>query len=181
MEAIQAIMTRRSVRKFTEEPVSDAQLEVVLKAAMNAPSAGNEQPWRFVVVRDRDTLRRLSKATPFAGTLAEAGAGIVVCVDRRALKYPGFWLIDTSAATQNLLLAAHATGLGGVWIGVHPVWPFKAAVRRIVRLPRVVAAVSLVAIGHPAGVPMPVERYNPLFVHAERWGTRLPAESESPR
>jgi nitroreductase len=170
MEAIEAIMTRRSVRRFTESPVTDAELEVVLRAAMNAPSAGNEQPWRFVVVRERDNLRRLSKVTPFAGLLADAGAGIVVCADRRALKYPvAFWPMDTSAAVQNLLLAAHATGLGGVWIGVHPVAPFKAAVRRIVRLPRVVVPVSLVALGHPASVPPPIERYDVAFVHHETW------------
>jgi nitroreductase len=177
MEAIEAIMTRRSVRQFTDCPVTDAELEIILKAAMNAPSAGNEQPWRFVVVRDKDNLRRLSKATPFARLLADAGAGIVVCADMRALKYPAaFWPIDTSAATENLLLAAHATGLGGVWIGVHPVAPFKAAVRRIVRLPRVVVPVSLVAIGHPATVPPRVERYDASFVHHEAWGGHSTSE-----
>ena len=170
MEALEAIMTRRSVREYTGGPVSDDDLETILKAAMNAPSAGNERPWRFVVVREPETLRRLAKATPFAKPLAGAGVGIVVCADRRALKSPGFWPIDTSAATENLLLAAHAIGLGGVWMGVHPIPMFKTAVRRIVGLPRLVVPVSLVAIGHPARLPAPVERFDPAFIHAERWG-----------
>ena len=169
MDAIEAIMTRRSVRQFTGEMVTDEQLDIMLRAAMNAPSAGNERPWRFVVVRDAAALERLSRATLFAKPLSGAGAGIAVCADRLGLKYPGFWPIDTSAATENLLLAAHAIGLGGVWIGVHPIGPFKALVRRALDLPRHVVPVSLVALGHPASVPPPIDRYNPDFLHVERW------------
>jgi nitroreductase len=113
-------MTRRSVRRFTDEPVGDVELEALLRAAMAAQSASNERPWRFVVVRDRERLGRLSKATPFAGALASASVEIVVAVDRGAMKCPGFWVIDCAAAIENMLLAAHATGLGGMWIGVHP-------------------------------------------------------------
>lgn len=171
MEALEAIMTRRSVRKFTSERVTDAHLETILRAAMAAPSASNGRPWRFVVVRDRERLVRLSKSTTFGGLLAGAGAGIVVCADRTALKYPGFWPIDTSAATENLLLAAHAIGLGGCWVGVHPIPTFKFAVRRAVGLPRWVVPVSLVGIGHPESVPAPVDRYEPRWVHHEQWGT----------
>lgn len=170
MEAMDAILTRRSTRQFTDEPVTDAELDQVLRAAMYAPSAGNERPWRFVVVRDPDTLRRLSKATVFAGPLESAGAGIAVCADRGALKYPGFWPIDTSAATQNALLAAHAIGLGGVWIGVHPVSPFKVRVRRILALPRRIVPVHLIALGHPAETRPAVERFDPTYVHHESWG-----------
>jgi len=170
MDAIEAIITRRSVRQFTGEMVTDEQLDIMLRAAMNAPSAGNERPWRFVVVRDAAALERLSRATLFAKPLSGAGAGIAVCADRLGLKYPGFWPIDCSAATQNLLLAAHAMGLGGVWIGVHPIGPFKTLVRRALDLPRHITPVSLIALGHPAHAPVPIERYDPHFVHFERWG-----------
>jgi nitroreductase len=170
VDTLEAIRTRRSVRKFTEEPITREQMEMLLRAAMAAPSATNEQPWQFVVVRDRATLERLSKATPFAKMLAEAAVGLIVAGDRAKMKYPGFWIIDCSAAIQNLLLAAHASGLGGVWLGVHPVRPFGWNVRRIAGLPRHVVPHSLVALGHPVEVPEPVDRFKAERVHRERWG-----------
>lgn len=169
MDALEAIRTRHSVRRFTDEPVTDAELETVLRAAMAAPSATNEQPWRFVVVRDRAVLDRLAKATPFAGALARANAGIVVLGDRKPGRFPGFWVIDCSAAIENALLAAHAIGLGAVWIGVHPVAPFVYGVRRIVHPPRRVVPMSMIALGHPAEARPPVDRYRPEWVHADEW------------
>ena len=169
MDAIQAIMTRRSVRKFTDAPVSDEDIDVVLRAAMAAPSATNEQPWHFVVVRDRTMLQRLAHATPYAGALTRAPLGLVVCADKRAARYPGFWVIDCAAAIENALLAAHAIGLGGVWIGVHPVGPLSLAVRRVVGLPRHIAPHSLVALGHPESVPEPADRFDPQRLHDDRW------------
>jgi len=172
MDARDAIMSRRSVRKYAPDDVSEADIESVLRAAMAAPSASNERPWRFVVVRDRDTLTRLSKATPFAGALAAAPVGIAVVADRKAMKYPGFWVIDCAAAIENMLLAAHASGLGGVWIGVHPVKPFAWNVSRTLGLPRHVVPHSLVAIGRPVAIPDPVDRYDPEWVHRDRWSGR---------
>ncbi len=170
MDCIQAIMTRRSVRRFAPDAVTREQLEVVLRAAMAAPSAGNERPWRFVVVRDPDVLVRLSKATPFAKPLAHAPVGLVVCADRVGLKYPGFWRVDCAAAIENALLAAHATGLGGVWIGVHPIGPFVRSVRRAVGVPRHVVPMSMVALGRPVEPPPAVDRFELRFIHEERWG-----------
>ena len=169
MDALEAIMTRRSIRSYTDEPVSDAELDSILRAAMAAPSASNERPWRFVVVRDPATLARLAKATLFSGVVGRAKAAIVVCGDRQAAKYPGFWVIDCSAAIQNALLAAHAGGLGAVWVGVHPVTPFVAAVRRIIGVPRHVVPHSIIALGRPAEGRPPVDRYDEAFVHDERW------------
>ncbi len=169
MDAIQAIMTRRSVRAFTSEPVTDDELELVLRAGMAAPSASNERPWRFVTVREPESLSRLSHATPFARPVKGASAAIVVCTDRLQLRYPGFWVIDCSAAIENLLLAAHAVGLGGVWIGVHPIAPFVSMVRRIIGAPRHVVPHSIVALGHPEQTPAPVDRYEPAWVHEEQW------------
>ena len=169
-------MTRRSVRAYTPEAVTDTELDVVLRAAMAAPSAGNERPWRFVVVRDRTILGRLAKATPFARPLADAPVGLVVCADRTKLKYPGFWPIDCSAAIENLLLAAHATGMGGVWIGVHPMAPFEWAVRRVLETPRRGTPVAMIALGHPAQAPPRVDRYDAGFVHLDTWNGSASSE-----
>lgn len=169
MDALDAIMTRRSIRQFSDEPVTETEIDALLRAAMAAPSASNERPWRFVVVRQRDTLDRLSKATPFAKPLERAPVGIVVCADRREAKYPGFWVIDCAAAIENVLLAAHAIGLGGVWMGVHPIAPFAYAVRRVIGAPRHIAPHSLLAIGRPAKQAPPVDRYETDWVRQERW------------
>lgn len=169
MDALKAIHSRRSVRQFTDEPVTDDQLEMMLRAAMAAPSASNGQSWRFVTVRDRERLDRLASATTFATPLRRAPLGIVVCADRLQLKYPGFWVIDCSAAIQNLLLAAHAEGLGAVWIGVHPIMPYRRAVRKAIGAPPTVVPHSMIAIGHPAALPEPVDRFRPDWVHEERW------------
>jgi nitroreductase len=174
VEAMEAITTRRSVRQFTPQAVTATEIEVLLRAAMAAPSAGNERPWRFVVVTDPAMLARLAKATPFAGALAGAPLGLVVCADRRSLKYPGFWPVDCAAAIENALLAAHAIGLGGVWIGVHPMAPLVWNVRRIVDVPKGIDPVSLVAIGHPAKALQAVDRYEPEWVHWQTWDGQKP-------
>jgi nitroreductase len=169
MDAVEALMTRRSVRGFTADPVTDEELEVVLRAAMAAPSASNERPWRFVTIREPGAIARLARTTPFTAPLKTAPVAIVVCADRSATKYPGFWVIDCSAAIENALIAAHATGLGGVWMGVHPFRPFAGAVRRAIGAPRHVAPHSLIALGHPARIPAPVDRYETAWLHEETW------------
>lgn len=172
MEALEAIMTRRSVRSFTGEPVTEEQLDMVLRAAMAAPSAGNEQPWRIVVTRDRDVLARWSRATPFSRPLAGAAVGIAVCGETMAIKHSGFWVDDCGAATQNLLLAAHALGLGAVWIGVHPSKLMVANVRRILKPPRTITPFALVALGHPEKRPDPIDRFRPDFVVTDGWSPK---------
>ena len=168
MDCLKAIMTRRSVRKYTAEAVSDEALETVLRAAMAAPSAGNQQPWRFVIVRDRGILGQLSQATPYAGMLAGAPVGIVVCADTRDLRHPN-WVNDCSAAVENALLAAHAIGLGAVWIGVHPIEERIENVRGIVALPDYAVPMSMVALGHPLEQKPPADRYEAAFVHHDHW------------
>ena len=170
MKAISAIMTRRSIRQYTDEDVTAEQIETLLRAAMAAPSAGNQQPWRFVVARDAEVRQRLSVATQYASPVGRAPVGIVVLADTRENKHPGYWVQDCSAAVENLLLAAHAIGLGGVWIGVHPQPEREAAVREIVEAPEGFAALCMIAIGHPASPGPEVDRYQPEFVRAERWG-----------
>jgi len=120
MDALEAIHTRRSVRQYTDKPIDDETIQQLLAAAMSAPSAANEQPWEFVVITDREMLDAIPTFSPFASMVKRAPLGITVCADTRNVIVPRFWVQDCSAATQNLLIAAHALGLGAVWTGVYP-------------------------------------------------------------
>ena len=115
MDTLTAIHTRRSIRKYTDQPVTPEQVRTLLAAAMAAPSAGNQQPWQFVVVTDKDLLAQVGLLHPHVHMAPKAPLGILVCGDTRAEKYAGYWVVDCSAAVQNLLLAAHDLGLGAVW------------------------------------------------------------------
>jgi nitroreductase len=169
VDAFDAIMTRRSIRKYTDEPVSDGKVETILRAAMAAPSAFNEQRWRFVVVREPAQLALLSEATPYAGALAGAAAGIVVCGETSEERTPGYWMVECSAATENALLAANALGLGAVWLGVAMYEDRVDNVRRILALPEHIAPLAMIALGHPAQTREAGERFDRDKVHNETW------------
>lgn len=169
MDGIDVLMTRRSIRQYTPKSLTEHEVDVLLRAAMAAPSAGNQQPWRFVVMTDPARLAELSEATPYAKMIASAPLAIAVCGDTTAEKHAGYWVQDCSAAVQNMLLAAHAIGLGGVWIGVHPVTERESAVRRICELPDDIVPLALVAVGHPAETKPPADRYEHSHVHLEKW------------
>jgi nitroreductase len=170
MDALEALLTRRSVRRYTDDPVTDAELEVVLRAAMAGPSGFGQRSTRFVVVRDEQTRLALSLASKHAGPAALAPVTIVVCGDTRAEKIPGAYFVhDAVASIENLLTAAHATGLGAVWIGVHP-WPERMdIVRAALELPDGVEPVATVAMGHPSNPSPPADRFDESFIHRERW------------
>ena len=147
MDAIEAIHGRRSIRSYGLEPVPEATIEVLLRAAMAAPSAGNQQPWQFVVLDDRKLLDRIPEYHPYASALREAPVGIVVCGDTRLEKYKGFWVQDCSAAIQNLLVAAHAEGLGTVWLGVYPLGDRVRETQKLLDLPEEVLPLAVIALG----------------------------------
>jgi nitroreductase len=170
MDAVTSLMTRRSIRQYTDEDVTAEQLETLLRAAMAAPSAGNQQPWRFVVVRDAEVRAKLAEATPYSSPIGRAPLGFVVLADTRENKHPGYWVQDCSAAIQNLLVAAHAIGLGGVWIGVHPNPEREEAVAAIVDPPEGFEVLSMIAVGHPAHPGPDVDRYRTEFVRTDSWG-----------
>ncbi len=169
MDCLEAIGTRRSVRKFSDAGVSDAEVETLLRAAMAAPSAGNQQIWRFVVVRDAETRARLAEATPYGAPMGRAALGIVVLADTDAETFPGNWANDCAAATENLLLAAHAMGLGACWLGVHPGDEREAAVGEIVGVGGGMRPYCMIAIGRPEGPGPQVDRYNAEKVRVDRW------------
>ena len=169
MDAMEAILSRRSVRRFTTEPVSRTDEEALLHAAMNAPSSGNARPWHFVVITQRATLDRLADEHPSAAVLLSAPLVVLVCADVQAEKNPGRWMLDCSAAMENILLAAHALGLGAVWLAVWPSDQRIAGVCSVIDLPAGVHPLAMAAVGHPAEFPPPIERYHPARVHREQW------------
>jgi nitroreductase len=169
MEAMEAIFTRRSIRRYTWEPLSESVLRELLEAAMAAPSAGNQQPWHFIVIDDRATLDRVLTFHPHAQMLREAPAAILVCGDEKLEMYRGYWIQDCSAATQNLLLAAHAKGLGAVWLGIHPRPERVAGMRALMGLPDSIHPLALVALGYPAEKKGRAERYDSSRVRRNHW------------
>jgi nitroreductase len=169
MDALDAIMSRRSIRRYNGEPATPEQIETVLRAAQAAPSAGNQQPWRFVVLTDPETLAAASATSPYARMLADAAFGMVVCGDTADLKHPGMWQQDCAAAVENALLAAHAIGLGGVWLGYYPKMERVAPLKELLGIPEHVEPMAILSIGHPAEQKPPADRYDPSFVHHERW------------
>ncbi len=169
MDIFDAIATRRSVRKYTDRPVTDEDIRTVLEAAMMAPSAGNAQPWHFVVVRDAALRARVAELNVYAAMARTAPAGILVCGDPRLEKYPGFWVQDCSAAIQNLLLAAHGFGLGAVWTGIHPVAEREEGCRRAFGLPAEVVPLGYIGLGHPDQHPHSGSRFREDRVHRDVW------------
>lgn len=166
---IEWIHARRSIRKYTDEPVSEEDLRELLEAAMAAPSAGNEQPWHFIVIRERALLDAVPGFHPHTAMARQASVAILVCGDPTLEKHPGCWVLDCAAATENLLLAAAAKGLGAVWCGVHPRQERVDGFRALLGIPAHVVPLSFVPIGHPAEEKPPVQRYNPERVHRGRW------------
>jgi nitroreductase len=162
---------RRSVRDYQKQPVSDEMVGDLLAAAMAAPSACGKDPWRFVVVRDKATLQALAAALPNGSMIAGAPVGIVVCGDLNAAHAGelSYLLQDCSAAIENLLLAAHALGLGACWLGVHPRQPRIEALTKILGLPEAIIPVSGIALGWPAEEKAARTRFDGKYVHKDRW------------
>lgn len=164
---IDTIFTRRSIREYTEEAVDEDEVKMLLEAAMAAPSASNRKPWHFVVVTERRILDNLARVHPYGKMLLNAPLCIAVCGDTQTS--PRFWVQDCSAATENLLLAAAALGLGAVWLGVHPKEERIGPIRKVLGLPETVIPLNLVSIGHPAEEKEPRTQYEEQRVHHQRW------------
>jgi nitroreductase len=169
MDAIDCIFTRRSIRKFEKKPIPKEIVDQLLQAAMMAPSAGNQQPWQFVVIDDRSLLDAIPSVHPYAAMTAESPVAILVCGDLSVEKHKGYWVQDCSAAIQNLLLAAHALGLGAVWTGVYPRQDIMEGLRKMTHLPETVIPLALIPIGYPAQKSGRVDRYDPSRVHHNLW------------
>ena len=169
----ETIAARTSIRKFDpSKPVSDADIEKILKAGMCAPSAMDRRPWEFIVVRDKAKLAALGSRLPYSRCGNGAQAAIVVCgnldngLPGRGKEY---WIHDCSAATMNILLAAKGLGLGAVWTGVYPGEDRVAVVREVLSIPEGYAPLNVIPLGYSAENPMPKDKWNSAKVHHDRW------------
>jgi nitroreductase len=163
---LSVIFKRRSIRAYTGEPVRDADVEALLQAGMAAPSASNRKPWHLVAVTDRSVLRALADAHSHGKMLAQAGLAIAVCGDPAISDW---WVQDCTAATENILIAVAALGLGGVWLGCHGRPEREQAMRQALGIPEGIGVLSVLSIGHPAEEKEPRTQYDPARVHRNRW------------
>lgn len=166
-----AIFTRRSIRSYQEQAIEPEKIEKLLRAAMQAPSAGNQQPWEFIVVQDKNTLEKLAGVSPYAKPVANAPLAFVLLANGEGLRFPEYWEQDLSAATQNILLQAVELGLGAVWLGVAPVKERMDYLKDLFNLPEKVKPFCVIALGYPAAGQENkfVDRYDAKRVHYEKW------------
>lgn len=169
MEAMECILTRRSVRKYIKKEISKEDLDKILKAAMFAPSARNLRPWHFIVVDDRSILEKMAGVHPYAKMLLEAPCAVVVCADESIQENAGYWAQDCSAALQNILLAAHSLGIGSVWLGVHPREDRTKGISELFGLPEKIKPLGIVSLGYPAEKPEQPNRFDPSRIHLNMW------------
>lgn len=170
-KGLQVILNRRSVRDFTEEPVSEDVLEKLVRAGMSAPTARNMQPWSFIVVTGRETLDLLAEGLPYGKMLGKANASIVVCALPELANGQSVELavVDCTCASENILLAAEALGLGAVWVASYPYDDRMSHVRSVLGIPGEVIPLCLIPLGHPVTSKPPIDKYKPERIHRERW------------
>ncbi len=153
MDAFQAILTRYSARNFRRKEVAPELVQELLRAAMQAPSAADEQPWHFIVINDSYLLEQIPGIHPYAAMAGEAPVAILVCGEPGREKHAGMWVQDCAAATQNILLAAHAHGLGSVWVGVYPREERMEPLRKLLHIPERISPFALLPLGYADQVP----------------------------
>ena len=169
MDANDAILTRRSIRKYTKKSITDETIKELLDAGVSAPSAGNQQPWQFIVIDDRKLLDKLPTFLPNGKMLADADKAILVCGDLNLEKHKGYWMLDCSAATQNILLSAHAKGLGACWLGVYPREDRVKNLQKLFKTPENIIPFSMVSLGYPDEESGKVDRYDDSIIHKNIW------------
>lgn len=166
---MEAILTRRSVRKYTKQQIKDETVRELLEAAVSAPSAGNQQPWHFVIIDNRELLDQIPNFHPHSSMIKEAQKAILICADTKIETHKGYFPLDCSAATQNLLLAAHAKGLGSCWLGIYPREERIIGMRKLLNIPESVIPFSLISLGYSAEKSCKVNRYKSTRVHRNKW------------
>ena len=169
MDAMEVILTRRSIRKYVDKPIDENILKKLINAGVSAPSAGNQQPWHFVVIDDKNIFDEILQFHPNAKMLKQCQKAILICGDLNLEKFKGYWLLDCSAATQNMLLAAHTMGLGSCWLGVYPRVERIKGIQKIFSMPENIIPFSLIALGYPDEKHGPVSRYEEARIHYNKW------------
>jgi len=169
METLKAISTRRSIRKFTSQQVDDDFIETILRAGMQAPSARNYQPWQFIVTTDRKILDKIPKVHPYAEMMYQATLAILVCGDLNLEKSVEYCAVNCSAATQNMLLAAHDCGLGAVWLGIYPREERIIGLKNLFNIPDDIIPISLIACGYADEELATEDRFKQNRIHKNKW------------
>jgi nitroreductase len=169
MDAMTALYSRRSIRLYESKPVPHQLLQEIITAGMCAPSAGNERPWHFILLTDRGILDEIPRFHPYAAMLKQASVAVLLCADLTLEKHSGYWVLDCAAATENLLLAAHAKGLGAVWCGVYPTEDRVQNLKKLLRLPVQIVPFSLIPLGFPAELKQAGERFDGSRIHHNGW------------
>jgi nitroreductase len=169
MDAIEAILTRRSVRKYYKKVIPKKIINELLEAAMCAPSAGNEQPWHFIIIDDPNLLGEVPTFHNHAQMLKNASIAILVCGDINLDEHDGMWIQDCSAATENLLIAVRAKDLGAVWLGIYPRKERINGIIKLLKLPKNIMPFSLISIGYPIDKQGKVDRFNQSRIHHNKW------------
>jgi nitroreductase len=167
MDTLTAIFTRRSVRKYSDKPVSDATVKLLLQAAMSAPPAKNAQSWEFIVIRDKKTLEKIPGVHPFSKQLPGAPVAIVVCGNTKLEATKGLWIPDCSNASMNILLADHSLDLGAVWTTFYPYADRTEGIRKLLNLPDHIMPLNIIPLGYPVEKRMYQDRFNPAKIHNE--------------
>ncbi|MGE5106673.1 MAG: nitroreductase family protein [Sphingobacteriales bacterium] len=170
-DTLTVIHERKSVRSYTGEKAGKEEIEKLLRAAMAAPAAIHMLPWKFIVVTDKTKLKALADGLPFAKMLTKAGTGIVVCAvpGEAAMGNEDFAILDCTCASENILLAAEALGLGAVWTAVYPNEALMDFVRSELNIPKYVIPLNVIPVGHPSGEEKPQEKYDAKNIHWEKW------------
>jgi nitroreductase len=169
MEILNGILTRRSIRKYTDEVITQEKAEAIIRYGMYAPSARNKQPWHFILLNDREIVLKIQDFHPYSKMLEHAQWGIVVCGDDQMAHTPEYYPVDCAAATANILLAAHGMGYGAVWLGIYPRPERMLAMKDLLDLPPNIHAFSVVSLGCPdRRMPQP-ERFHPERIHLNKW------------
>lgn len=166
---MEGIFRRRSVRRYTGQDVPEELIKKILAAAMNAPSAGNEQPWHFIVIKDKETLKKVGECSPHAKPVVDAPVAVIVCGDLTLERHKGYWVQDCSAAVENMLIEVAALGLGAVWLGIYPLPERIVFLQKYFSLPEHIIPFAVVPVGFPAQELVPDDRYNEVRVHYGQW------------
>ncbi len=169
MDSIDYILTRRSIRKYTNQTIPDEIIKELIKAGISAPSAGNQQPWQFIILDDRKVLDEISQVLPNGKLLKNSNKAILICGDLNLETHKGYWPIDCSVATQNILLAAHAKGLGACWLGVYPRDERVENLKKLFKTPEHIIPFSVISLGYPDEESGKVDRYDDSRVHKNTW------------
>lgn len=166
---LETIKTRRSIRAFTPEAVSDADVKTLLEAAMQAPTAAGQQPWEFVLIRNKEALKKVGSINKYAFYAQKAPLGILICLNQDKEKIKGMGVLDVAMSAENLMLAATGLGLGSTFTGIYPEEDRIKGFQELCNLPPQIIPIGLIVIGHPQSPKEAASRFNESAIHQEKW------------